>query len=119
MPCVAHFADDLDHLFDLDVIQPGHDLVAQQEPRLHGQRLGELQPLAVGAAQLIGALIDAPAEPDEIQLSARLLARLRQVALAAVRARTARRPRRCPARDRPGNGRMIWKVRPMPSRARR
>ena len=58
MPCVADLADDLDHLVDLDMVQPGHDLVAQQQLRLHGQRLGEFQPLAARAAELVGALVD-------------------------------------------------------------
>src|SRR6185312_7673893 len=80
---VTDLADHLYHFFDLDQIQPGHDLVAQENLRLHRQRLCQLQPLAAGASQFIRALIDVPAKPDEIQLGARLLAGLRQLDLSA------------------------------------
>ena len=82
-PLVADLADHLDHFFDLDQIEPGHDLIAQENLRLHRQGLCQLQPLAAGTSQFIRALIDISAKPDEIQLSARLLAGFRQLGLSA------------------------------------
>ena len=80
---VTDLADHLDHFFDLDQIQPRHDLIAQENLRLHRQGLCQLQPLAAGTSQFIRALIDIFAKPDEIQLSARLLAGFRQLGLSA------------------------------------
>src|SRR6185437_17011789 len=80
---VADFADHLDHFFDLDQIQARHDLIAQQNLRLHRQGLCEFQSLSAGPSQLICALIDIRAKPNEIQLSARLFAGLHQLGLSA------------------------------------
>ena len=47
----------VDHLIDLDRVEAGHHLVEQQQLWPHRQRLGELEPLAVRAAERIGALV--------------------------------------------------------------
>ncbi len=45
-------ADELQRGLDLAGAQPSHDLIEEQQPRLQGQRLRELQPPGVGDRQL-------------------------------------------------------------------
>ena len=47
--------------------RPGHHLVAQQQLRLHRQRLRQFQALAARPAELVGALVDVAAQADEIE----------------------------------------------------
>ena len=82
MPLVADLPEHFDDFVDLDEIQPGHHFVTQQHLGLHGERFGEFKPLAVGAAEFLGALRRELAETDEVELGAGFLARFGEVALA-------------------------------------
>ncbi len=81
---VAHLADDFDHFLDFHVVEPGHDFVAQQQLRFHGQCLGEFQAFAVRTAQCFGPLVDAVTQADEFQAGARRFTRGLEPMLAAI-----------------------------------
>jgi hypothetical protein len=51
---------------------------------LHGQSFGELQTLASGAAELVGALVGIFVKTDKFELSASLLTRSRQARMLAA-----------------------------------
>lgn len=82
-PLIANLADHFDHVFNLDLIETRHDFIAQKNLRLHCQRLRQLEPLAAGPPQFVGALIDISGQSDELQLSAGLLAGFRHLGLSA------------------------------------
>ena len=86
------FLQHLDHFFNFNQVESGHNLIAQQHSRLHGECLSQLEPLAVRAAELIGALRGKPAKADEVELDAGFLPRFSKVALA--RAVTEQSPHR-------------------------
>src|SRR4051812_17043369 len=80
---IAHLPDQLDHLVHLDVVEPGHYLVEEQDFWMQRERLGKLQAFAIGTAQSVGALIDATSETGELEQLAGLLARPGTLALLA------------------------------------
>ena len=113
-PGRANVLDDLDHLVDLDRIEASHHLVEQQELWPHGKRLRELEPFSVRSAERLGALIGTTVETRE-----------RRSTRAPLHARFSREsvppslPNKAPTvtfsrTDKPGNGFITWKVRPMP-----
>ena len=91
VPASRIFLTIVDDLVDLRRVQAGHDLVEQQQLRLHRQRLGQFEPLAVGAAERVGALIERDAEAGKIEQRPRLLARPPVWLARRRRSRTARR----------------------------
>src|SRR6266446_314402 len=59
-------ADEADDLLDLRRIEPGHDLVEQQQLGSRGEAAGHLEALAVGQRQLAGEGVTPGAEPHEV-----------------------------------------------------
>ncbi len=58
---VAQAGDHLGHLVRLLRVHPGGRLVEQQQPRLGGERAGDLEPAAVGVGEHIRGLVPAVA----------------------------------------------------------
>ena len=69
-------ADHRHHVADLGRVEPGQDLVEQQQPRLDRQRARELQPLAAGDGERRGRLVELRAKADRASDVARRVERV-------------------------------------------
>ncbi len=63
---VGDAAHHRDHLRDLLRVQPGEDLVEQQQLRTRGERARQLEALAPGHRQVRGGLVELRPEPDAL-----------------------------------------------------
>ena len=100
--------DEVPELLHLLVVEAAGRLVEQQQPRLRGERAGDLDPLLDPVGQRGGELAGPAAEADVVQRRARLLSRRR------ARPRACAPTRTFSSTDIDVNRLMFWKVRAIP-----
>src|SRR3954466_16339172 len=66
-PTFLNAPDHRKSLLNLDVVEPGHHLIQQQEPRMHGERARNLQPLAIRDGEAEHGVMPLLAEPYQVE----------------------------------------------------
>ena len=79
---LRELSDQRHRLIDLRRVEPGHDLVEQQDARLRRQRARHFQPALVDGGEVLRRRLFLRRETDEVDRLARLFARSGDVAVA-------------------------------------